>query len=81
MRPLNWRQSTQCEQSYSQRCKCRCGGKFHGAYRVDDVRALDLNDPHFPGDQMRLEDALLEERSWRRRHRPNGVNTSAVQDR
>lgn len=61
------RQARMCEQSDSDRCSCRCGGSFHGAHRVEDVRALPVNDPHFPGKQMSLEDSLLEEREWRRR--------------
>lgn len=56
-----------CEQSDSDRCTCRCGGRFHGAQRVEFVRALPVNDPHFPGTQMTIGDALLEEREWRRR--------------
>ena len=65
-RAISARSAEQCEHSDSNRCACRCGGKFHGAWRVDDVRALDINDPHFPGDQMAVGDLFLVERSWRR---------------
>ena len=53
-----------CEHSDSNRCSCRCGGKYHGAWRVDNVRALDINDPHFPDRQMAIGDLILEERCW-----------------
>lgn len=62
---LSFRQASQCETSFSDRCRCRCGGAFHGAYRVDNVRALPLNDPHFPGKELLIDDLLLEEREWR----------------
>ncbi len=65
MRSITWAQAVACEKSFSRQCRCRCGGKFHGAYRVDDVRALSVNDPHFPGRQMTIEDSLAEERAWR----------------
>lgn len=66
-RPLNAAQATACEHSDSDRCSCRCGGTYHGAWRVDDVRALPLTDPHFPDRQMRFEDLQIEEREWRER--------------
>ena len=66
-RPLTERQAHACEVGDSARCRCRCGGALHGAYRVDNVRALPVNDPHFPARQMTLEDSSLEEREWRRR--------------
>lgn len=64
-RAISARSAERCEHSDSNRCTCRCGGKYHGAWRVDDVRALDVNDPHFPGAQMRIEDLWLPERDWR----------------
>lgn len=64
---LSFRQAQQCETSDSDRCRCRCEGKFHGAYRVDNVRALPLTDPHFPGRELLVDDLLLEERVWRAR--------------
>ncbi len=64
-RSISARAAELCEHSDSNRCSCRCGGKYHGATRVDDVRALDIHDPHYPGRQMTLHDWLLEEREWR----------------
>lgn len=66
-KPLSFRQAQQCETSDSDRCRCRCGGALHGAYRVDNVRALPLNDPHFPGNEILVDDLLLDEREWRAR--------------
>ena len=34
------------------KCKCRCGGRLHGAARVDDsdgLAYLSWFDPHYPG--------------------------------
>ncbi len=73
MRPLARRQATSCERGDGNRCRCRCGGKYHGAWRVDDVRALPVNDPHFPDKQMTIEDALLEERDWRTSRQPEAT--------
>lgn len=66
-RAISFRAAQKCETSDSDRCRCRCGGRLHGAYRVDNVRALPLNDPHFPGRELLIEDLLLEEREWRAR--------------
>lgn len=67
MRALSERDAGACERAETDRCRCRCGGRLHGAYRVDNVRALPVNDPHFPGNEMTFDDALLEEREWRDR--------------
>lgn len=66
-RTISFRAAARCETSDSDRCRCRCGGQYHGAYRVDNVRALPLNDPHFPGYELVVDDLLLEEREWRAR--------------
>lgn len=46
MRPLSDRQANSCEHSVSRRCRCRCGGAFHGAARVQDRSELPGDDPH-----------------------------------
>lgn len=45
MRPLNAQQATACEHATSSRCRCRCGGRMHGAGR-GEVVALPAGDPH-----------------------------------
>lgn len=67
MRALSVKQAVACERGDGDRCRCRCGGRLHGAYRVDNVRALPLNDPHFPGRELLIADLYLEEREWRER--------------
>jgi hypothetical protein len=65
MRPLSATAASRCEHATSTRCRCRCGGAFHGAarYSYDDPEAaylLDEGDPHLPrvppgrGVQLRL---------------------------
>ena len=46
---LTTRQAASCENAKSDpsKCKCQCGGAFHGAAR-GAVKALPENDPHFP---------------------------------
>lgn len=42
-------QATKCELAQEPRCRCRCGGKLHGARRVgtrQEFEALPENDPH-----------------------------------
>ncbi len=41
-------QATRCENATAGRCRCRCGGKLHGARRVERVADLPPNDPHAP---------------------------------
>ena len=67
MRPLSFEQAVACEIGSSSRCRCRCGGKLHGAYRVDNPLALPLTDPHFPAAQMSIDNLMLPERSYLRR--------------
>jgi hypothetical protein len=52
-------QAAACENARTPRCRCRCGGRFHGAARVAAERLMDLpeNDPHRPAaEQMTLQD-------------------------
>ncbi len=46
---LTTRQAASCENTKSDpsKCKCQCGGQFHGAAR-GAVKSLPENDPHFP---------------------------------
>lgn len=44
MRALTERQAGTCEGAKSKRCRCRCGGQFHGTGR--DVATLYAGDPH-----------------------------------
>jgi hypothetical protein len=45
MRPLTERQAARCENAVHSRCRCRCGGRLHGAQRAFEFLAPD--DPHF----------------------------------
>ena len=51
MRALGVRQASRCETALEDKCRCRCGGRFHGARRVLDQDAtrfseLAPEDPH-----------------------------------
>jgi hypothetical protein len=51
VRALSATAASKCEHATSRRCRCRCGGAYHGAARVDDPEALyllDDGDPHLP---------------------------------
>lgn len=45
MKPLTERQAARCEIAVHSRCRCRCGGRLHGAQRAFEFLAPD--DPHF----------------------------------
>ena len=45
MKTLTYRQAAGCENARSSRCRCRCGGRFHGAGR-GEVVGLPRDDPH-----------------------------------
>jgi len=48
-RALSERQAWACEYALEDRCRCRCGGKMHGAKRVNYVEhlaELAADDPH-----------------------------------
>lgn len=50
-RALSERQAWECETAAHPRCRCRCGGKLHGANRVSEkalVRELEPGDAHRP---------------------------------
>lgn len=53
MRALSGRQAASCESAVTSRCRCRCGGAFHGANRV--VEFLDADDPHAAAIEWQLE--------------------------
>jgi len=46
---LQWRESQACEfaESPKEKCKCRCGGKLHGAKRTKKMDLLPGDDPHY----------------------------------
>jgi hypothetical protein len=49
-RYLSQREVDRCEQAKEPACKCRCGGKKHGAKRVaagGDYSTLPMDDPHY----------------------------------
>lgn len=48
MRRLSETQASACERATTPRCRCRCGGAFHGACRTADVTQLPDTDPHSP---------------------------------
>lgn len=45
---LTYQQAQSCENAAGDRCRCRCGGQFHGVGRRADVRELPPDDPHYP---------------------------------
>jgi hypothetical protein len=45
MRTLSRRQAQRCEDGEGKRCRCRCGGKYHGARR-GEVSHRPPGDPH-----------------------------------
>ena len=47
LRALSLRSADRCENAVNHVCKCRCGGKLHGAKR-GNVRDLPFDDPHSP---------------------------------
>jgi len=47
VRALSERQASRCENAATPKCRCRCGGRFHGAKR-GSVRELAPDDPHRP---------------------------------
>ena len=55
-RPLSERQARACEDADTSRCRCRCGGRFHGARRgaVDQLPAAD---PHRPAEPRAVREA------------------------
>ena len=56
MRPLTARQVITCEDACKPRCRCRCGGVFHGAARsqlVEYFEKLPASDPHWRPEQDR----------------------------
>jgi len=68
MRALSLRQATNCENATHKRCRCRCGGRYHGANRVapdSDRKAfeqLPAEDPHkLPAERRRRPPALPQE--------------------
>ena len=49
MKALSRRQAANCESATHPRCRCRCGGAFHGTKRGDDTvffETLPPDDPH-----------------------------------
>src|SRR5881397_2862906 len=49
-RRLSQKAAWQCEYALDDRCRCRCGGKLHGAARVPNrerLAKLPANDPHY----------------------------------
>lgn len=52
-RPLYPGQALACENAVHPRCKCRCGGKLHGARR--NTQQLPEDDPHLEVAQQRFE--------------------------
>jgi hypothetical protein len=52
-RALSEKQAQRCEQATTPRCKCRCGGQFHGSKRAGEAtpdrsffESLPTDDPH-----------------------------------
>ena len=49
MKGLSLRQATNCETAKGKRCRCRCGGRLHGASRGEErefFAGLPSSDPH-----------------------------------
>jgi len=50
MNNLSCRQAARCENACTPRCKCRCGGVFHGRARSNEdvfFESLPADDPHY----------------------------------
>ena len=62
MRELSKSQANACEHATNKRCRCRCGGAFHGAGRVteDELSLLAPDDPHRPASVRDPEQAALD---------------------
>jgi hypothetical protein len=45
VKSLTYQQAAGCEHATTPRCRCRCGGQFHGAGR-GEVAGLPQEDPH-----------------------------------
>ena len=63
MRALSVRQASRCEIALGGKCRCRCGGRFHGARRVLEpdrelFEQLPAGDPHHV--------LTAEEKKWRK---------------
>lgn len=45
---LSRKRAYECEHAIEKRCRCRCGGRLHGAARfaAADLHRLPINDPH-----------------------------------
>ncbi len=54
-RSVESRQLYDCEWDLEKRCRCRCGGVFHGAKRLVNIFRLSLSDPHQPDRQGKLD--------------------------
>ena len=62
VRSLSTRQAALCEAAIHPRCKCRCGGKLHGAARIrsiDELAWLPADDPHYVKSNGYLEQLSL----------------------
>ncbi len=46
MKRLSARQAARCEEAKAPRCRCRCGGVFHGSMRDRAVDVVFWDDPH-----------------------------------
>lgn len=46
-RRLSTKAATACENATGGRCRCRCGGRLHGARRTRNVQTLPTDDPHY----------------------------------
>lgn len=58
LRALSAAQANACENAQGGRCRCRCGGAFHGAQRTEDPTSLPDGDPHATEGQRSIYDEL-----------------------
>lgn len=69
-RALSMRQAQQCENACNPRCRCRCGGTFHGKGRIrtqdsEAFHALPEDDPHWVPTKERRRQLALERKQKR----------------
>lgn len=80
MRKLNERQARNCEEACEPVCRCRCGGKLHGAKRGGDktkrifFESLPEDDPHYIPSAEKLAHLRTERIARKKREHAEAMN-------
>ncbi len=76
MKPLSEKQARSCEEAKDPVCKCRCGGRLHGARRGGDndtprsfFEGLPEDDPHYLPSAAKVAEAEEKRKEEKRRER------------